>query len=54
MSSPFIIFAVPSFTYPWYPQISYPVADIIPLHLTLTSKNQVTLDLLAMSHVIDV
>jgi len=52
--SSFIIFAVPSFTYTWNPQISYPVGDIIPLRLTLTSENRVALDLLAMSHVIDV
>jgi len=34
--------------------ISYPVGDIIPLRLTLTSENRVALDLLAVSHVIDV
>lgn len=54
MSSPLIIFAVPSFTYTWYPQISYPAGDIIPLCLTLTSENRVALDLLAVSHIIDV
>ena len=42
------------FTYIWYPQISYPVGDIIPLRLTLTSGNRVALDLLAVSHVINV
>jgi len=45
---------VPSFTYIWYPQISYPVGDIIPLRLALTSENRVALDLLAVSHVINV
>jgi len=45
---------VPSFTYISYPQISYPVGDIIPLRLTLTSENRVALDLLAVSHVINV
>jgi len=45
---------MPSFTYTWYPQISYPVGDTIPLRLTLTSENRVALDLLAVSHVINV
>ena len=55
MSSLFIILTVPSFAYTWYySQISYPVGDIIPLRLTLTSESRVALDLLAVSHVIDV
>lgn len=45
---------VPSFTYIWYLQVSYPVGDTIPLGLTLTSENRIALDLLAVSHVIDV